>query len=73
MLRKLRSKEKLHGVEYHRVNTKDSYKNILLNANLSKTMTLNYIGRLVFEHAQNLSDFDISKILNFTGDSVSKA
>lgn len=42
MLRKLRVEEKLHGVEYHKLNTKDGYRNILLNANLSEI--LNFIG-----------------------------
>lgn len=36
------SKEKSHGFKYHRKNTKDNYKNILLNTNSSKI--LNFIG-----------------------------
>lgn len=42
MLGKIRSKEKLHGVKYHKVYTKYGYKNILLNAKLSNI--LNFTG-----------------------------
>ena len=36
------SKEKLHGFKYPKENTKENYKNILSNANLS--MILNFTG-----------------------------
>lgn len=36
------NKEKSHGFKAHRGNTKDNYKNVLSNGNLSKI--LNFIG-----------------------------